>query len=334
MATFIDQIFECFKLAMTKILVICGPTAAGKTKLALKLAKKFDGELVSADSRQVYKRLDIGTGKELPAKSDFEFRNPKLGGVYVIRGIPIWGYDLVSPSHQFSVAQYKRVVDKIIDDITNRGKLPILVGGTGLYIKCAVDGLSTVGFPINKRIRRSLAAKNVEELYELLGRLDALKAASLNISDRQNPRRLIRAIEIAQEFPRKAKTINKRIFNALFIGLKTSRESLNRAIDERVGNRVRQGVEKEIKKLLETGVRWEDQSMSSLGYRQWRGYFEKKTSLGETITKWRTAEHNYAKRQMTWFAKDKRLIWFEIGQKKLVRNVENTVKKWYNSLSR
>jgi len=145
---------------------------------------------------------------------------------------------------------------------------------------------------------------------------------------------LIRAIEIAQEFPRKAKTINKRIFNALFIGLKTSRESLNRAIDERVGNRVRQGVEKEIKKLLETGVRWEDQSMSSLGYRQWRGYFEKKTSLGETITKWRTAEHNYAKRQMTWFAKDKRLIWFEIGQKKLVRNVENTVKKWYNSLSR
>jgi len=102
---------------MTKILVICGPTAAGKTKLALKLAKKFDGELVSADSRQVYKRLDIGTGKELPAKSDFEFRNPKLGGVYVIRGIPIWGYDLVSPSHQFSVAQYKRVVDKIIDGL-------------------------------------------------------------------------------------------------------------------------------------------------------------------------------------------------------------------------
>lgn len=190
-----------------KLLVICGPTATGKTALGIYLAKKFEGELVSADSRQVYKGMDIGTGKDLPGNSKLEIRNSKLGGSYKVAGVPIWGYDLISPKEEFSVARYIKIAGKIIKDIWERDKLPILAGGTGLYIKGVVDGIPTAFIPKNIALRESLGKRGVRELFEILAEMDAVKAASLNISDKKNPRRLVRAIEIASS---KLKTQNSK----------------------------------------------------------------------------------------------------------------------------
>ena len=140
---------------MHQLLLICGPTATGKTHLALDLAKKFNGELISADSRQVYKGLDIGTGKDLPVNSKFQMENDKLG-FYSINGVKVWGYDLVEPKREFSVAQYIKIANDIIKNIWERGKLPILIGGTGFYIQGIVDGIPRAQIPINNKLRNLL----------------------------------------------------------------------------------------------------------------------------------------------------------------------------------
>jgi tRNA dimethylallyltransferase len=185
-----------------KLLVICGPTAVGKTSLALSLAKKFNGELVSADSRQVYKKLDIGTGKDLPINIKYQISNIKWNGhavyFYEIGETRLWGYDLIYPTEEFSVGQYIEIVRRIIEDIWERNKLPILVGGTGFYIKGVVDGIATASIPKNLELRKSLKEESVKSLFEILTRTNSVKAKLLNVSDRNNPRRLIRAIELSE----------------------------------------------------------------------------------------------------------------------------------------
>ena len=305
---------------MKKVLVICGPTATGKTSLAIYLAKKFDGELVSADSRQVYKMMDIGTGKEWGD------------------GIKIWGYDLIDPKKEFSVARYLKFANNIIEDIQRRGRLPILVGGTGLYIKGVIDGIPTVDVPRNKKLRGRLSEKTPENLYEMLSQIDAIRAGSLNSSDKRNPRRLIRAVEVATWMIDNSKKLSKgneshRDRSVLFLGLYAPKDFLDKKIEERVDGRVKRGVKMEIEKLLEIGVNWDDQSMMSLGYRQWRGYFEKTKSKEAVINDWKKEERRYARRQITWFKKDKRLQWFDITEPKLRYNVEKLVKKWYKGRS-
>lgn len=323
-----------------KLLVICGPTATGKTNLGLRLAKKLGGEIISADSRQVYKGMDIGTGKDLPRNfglrtSDLRFKGAKVG-YYTDGDTRIWGYDLVSPKESFSVAEYIRIAGKIIEDIWKRGRLPILVGGTGLYIQGIVDGIPTAAIPQNKRLRSSLEEKGFPELFEILAQLDPVKAASLNTSDRKNPRRLIRAIEIADAVMRGKDKNSKKIVvdDVLFIGLVAPRGKLNERIDSRVGSKLREGFEKEVSKLLKEGVSWEMQSMSSLGYRQWGDYVEGKLTKDQAIEKWRSEERKYAKRQITWFKKDKRINWFDISKPNWQKSVEKAVKKWYISSNR
>src|SRR3990172_2929291 len=195
---------------MKKLLVICGPTATGKTSLALQLANLLAsgpkgsgpvGELVSADSRQVYRGMDIGTGKDLPKKARFKITDLRFKdntiGYYEIEGVRIWGYDLVEPTEEFSVSKYIETAGYVIDDIWRRGKLPILVGGTGLYIKGVVDGISTANIPKSLSLRMQYKEKSVDELGEILGSIDPFKLASMNASDRKNPRRLVRAIEVS-----------------------------------------------------------------------------------------------------------------------------------------
>jgi tRNA dimethylallyltransferase len=324
---------------MKKLLIICGPTAVGKTNLAIHLAKVLEGELVSADSRQVYGGMDIGTGKELPANVKTQISNVKTDGkgicFYEIERVKVWAYDLVDPKEEFSVGQYEKVARKIIKDIWKRKKLPILVGGTGLYIKAVVDGIPTAKIPRNKTLRRSLEEKSAHELYEILAQLDPTKAASLNLSDRKNPRRLIRAIEIADYKVRvNVRVGGRKKFAAedvLFVGLKSSLELLDEKVENRVEKRIEQGMVKEIKYLFEKDVTWNHQSMKALGYRQFRGYFEGKQTLEEVKNKWITEEIKYTKRQMTWFKKDKRINWFDISKRSWQKNVEKLVKKWHNS---
>ena len=337
---------------MKKLLVICGPTATGKTSLALHLAKVLKGELVSADSRQVYKGLDIGTGKNLPKDSKLKTprprqakpgtvwnlakrggQNSKLGGYYNIKGVKIWGYDLVEPTKDFSVGQYVKYADVIIGDIRERKKLPILVGGTGLYIKGVVNGIPTASIPKNQGLRKSLKGKDAPLLFEMLATLDPTKAASMNISDKKNPRRLVRAIEIADSGIRKSKKLDKgqKNLNARFVGLTAPRKYLFGLIHKRVDARVKAGQEKEIEKLISAGVSWNSQAMSASGYKQWRLYFEGKVSRKAAVKKWKTDEKNYAKRQLAWFKHEKRVLWFDITKSDYQKSVEKLVKKWYSS---
>ncbi len=322
---------------MKKLLIICGPTATGKTGLALHLAKEFNGELVSADSRQVYKDLDIGTGKDLPKSSKFREQSLKLPGYYEIEGVKVWGYDLVSPKKEFSVGQYIKVANKVIENIWSRKKLPILVGGTGFYIKGMVDGISTALIPKNKAVRKSLERRSIKELFNTLAQLAPIRAGSMNISDRKNPRRLVRAIEVAQwklKSGAKTKTEKDDLGSqalTLFIGLTGPKNFLNQRIKKRIKTRLRRGVEGEVKKLLESGVSWKNQSMDSLGYKQWKGYFERKITKEKVVKKWEREECKYSKRQITWFKKDKRINWFDIKRSDCQESVEKLVKKWYST---
>ena len=300
---------------MKKLLVICGSTATGKTDLALRLSRLLNGVLVSADSRQVYKHMDIGTGKDLE----------RVGIIY--------GYDIALPWQEYSVAQYLEYAKKAVKKIWSSNKLPILVGGTGLYIKAVIDGIETANIPRNKLLRQSLEKKDVFELYDILASDDPVRAANMNSSDRKNPRRLIRAIEITigTMDSKKVKSIKGLAANTLFIGLTAPKDFLNKRISGRVEKRIDQGVEREIEFLLKHGVTWDMQSMNSLGYKQFKEHFEEGKSIDEVISEWIREEGKYAKRQMVWFKKDKRVKWFDISDSKYVKKVEELTQNWYTT---
>ena len=306
-----------FRKIDQQLLVICGPTATGKTSLALKLAQKFNGEIVSADSRQVYWGMNIATGKDHPRKTKINL------------------IDVARPNEEFSIAHYCRLAGKIIKDIWQKEKSPILVGGTGFYIKGLIDGIETMDVLPDWELRRKLEKFPTRKLFLMLARLDSGKAALLNVSDRKNPRRLIRAIEIAGKIQSaKCKIQNDnsklKVDKILFIGLKASYEELYSRIDKRIDKQVKMGAEEEIKKLLEQGYGWDLPAMTAMGYGVWQPYFEKKASKEEIIKKWKFAEHAYARRQMTWFKKDKQVNWFDITKNNWQNKAENLVGKWYN----
>lgn len=322
---------------MKKLLVICGPTSTGKTLLAIKMAKKFNGEIVSADSRQVYKKMDIGTGKDLPENSKLKYPHFSKHGYYLIDGVKVWGYDLATPKDEFSISWFLKFANKIIQEIQKRGKLPILTGGTGLYIKGVIYGIPTLEVPKNDKLREELETRNVDALYESLSQMDSLKAASLNSSDKKNPRRLVRAIEIAQwklgNGSLGISEINPDMGSILEIGLSAPTDFINKKIEQRVELRVRKGIKKEIESLINSGINWESQSMASIGYRQWRDFFEGAVEEEKIIDEWKKEERKYAKRQMTWFKKDKGIVWFDVTEKDYPKNVEKLIEKWYPTVS-
>jgi len=308
----IKQIFEKEYIPyMNKVLVIVGPTATGKTALAVKLAKKFNGELISADSRQVYRGMDIGTGKDTES----------------LEGIPMHLYDVVQPDEPFTVSLYQEQARVCIEDCIQRGKLPIIVGGSGLYVHALLHPL-TVNVGPNEALRKTLDTYTKKQLQEKLQEVGKRYWEAMNNSDRENPRRLIRKIEIAladqKELPKE-----KSLYNVLQIGLKTDAASLYTRIDERVEKRVSQGIIAEIQKLLDAGCTWKLPSMSGLGYRQWKPYFEGVSAKESVIQQWKYDEHSYARRQMTWFRKDKTIQWFDIKNSGAVREIESLVASWY-----
>ena len=321
---------------MNKLLVICGPTSTGKTTLAIALAKKFNGELISADSRQVYRGMDIGTGKDIPEGAKIKLPWFQKYGFYEINGAKIWGYDVADPRHEFNVAQYIKFAERLISDIVKRGKTPILVGGTGLYIKAVVDGIATASIPKNNLLRKNLEKATAEELFEKLAQMDSLKAGQMNTSDKMNPRRLVRAIEVAMwkiNNGQKEKEIEKKKkdLEVLMIGLNAPEKFIYTRIKSRVAQRVKAGIKKEVENLLKKHVTWGMPSMSSMGYRQWKDYFDNKKSEAEVVKEWEIEEKKYVKRQMVWFKKDKRICWFDITDPDYPKNVEKSVEKWYST---
>ena len=277
-------------LVKPKMIVVLGPTASGKTDLAIDLAKKFNGEIVTADSRTIYKGMDIGTAK------------PKE-----LKGVPHYLIDIVSPNEDFNVALFKQKAVKKIDEIIERGKLPILVGGTGLYIKSIIENLDFPSVKADEKLRNKLEKKNTEELFEMYKNLD--EEGSLKI-DKNNRRRLIRAIEVSLSLKESFFKERKKepIYDVLQIGIKINKKELEERIKKRVDKMIKQGLEKEVRKLSKK-YGFNIPPMQTIGYREWQDYFDKKENLENTIEKIKTNTIKFAKRQMTWFKKDKTIKW-------------------------
>lgn len=297
-----------------KLLVVLGPTATGKTDLALKLAAHLNGELVSFDSRQVYRGMDIGTGKDLSPGAGFRLWQKKDDltlGYYSLSGSKIWLYGLCSPATSLDAVRFAQAGRLVIAKIWQANKLPILVGGTGFYLKALLDGFSSAGVCANPSLRRRLEKLSLSSLQKKLASVNPSRFEQLNPSDRANPRRLIRAVEIALSPP--AVGLPPLEVNRLrLLGLSASREFLYDRIDARVQARLDAGLLAEIKELL-TKYPWEKSVLgTTLAYRQFRPFFENKISLEEAVVAWRFAEHAYLRRQLTWFKKMKNVLWFDL----------------------
>ena len=332
-----------------KLLVICGPTATGKTKLAFKLAKKFNGEIISADSRQVYKGLDILTGKDIPnevksqkskVKIKYKTKSYQLP-FYEINGIKLWMYDVVNIDEEFSVGHYQSLVSTLIKDIQQRRKLPIVTGGTGLYLRSLTQTLTSIHIPPDKTLRQKLYQKSVGELQSELQKIDRERWESLNNSDRNNPRRLVRAIEITtflyQGDVRKemlcgrlsAKNGNHNKQSDVFwIGLTAPISMLKQRIKARVEERWQAGALAEVGKLTAAAVNF---PIPILGLKPVQGYLAKKLNAEQVKDEWANSEFAYAKRQITWFKKQPEINWFDISVKGWPGEVGREVKKWYTS---
>lgn len=315
-----------------KLIIITGQTATGKTKLALEYAQKYNGELINCDSRQIYKYLNIITGKDINkiANSKFKIVNRINNfdiGFYSIStsfnkfqpiSTKIWLYDVVYPDQYFSSFEYIKLAQKVIKDIISRNKTPILVGGSYFYLKHLLYGFD-FQVPPNFKLREELNKKSVSELQQILTNLitnhqtPISNLQPLNQSDWQNPRRLIRRIEILQGTLLK-KTVPLRIVPKFsiskFIGLKyKNKETLKQAITDRVEERLEQGAIDEIKTILKKGYKENNPGLKTIGYKQIIEYLEEKITQEDAIKKWITAEVQYAKRQYTFMKKDKNILW-------------------------
>lgn len=306
------------------VIVILGPTASGKSEWAVRLAKKFNGEVISADSRQVYRGLDIGSGK-VEKDSNLSESCKLIADSYCHRGIPHHLLDVADPREQFTVADYKKLAAAKIEEISARGKMPILCGGTGLYIKAVVDNLALPAVPPNPPLRAALAKLSTADLFARIRELDPARAATI---DRHNPRRLIRAIEISEAgggevesssdfaFPgddrSKAELLSAEPYNFLQIGIRVAPEELREKIRIRLFARIReQGMIEEAALLYNNGVPWKRLEELGLEYRYVARYLQNQISREELGEQLELAIWHYAKRQMTWFKRDHRIVWLE-----------------------
>ena len=325
---------------MNKLLFIVGPTATGKTSLALKLAHALGGELISADSRQVYQGMDIGTGKDLPRNVKCQMSNVKWNNqkicYYLINRIKVWGYDLVSSGEEFSLSHFAHFAREVIKDLWRRQKLPIVVGGTGLYLQSLIRPPKSLHIPPSKKLRSKLQKLTLDSLQKQLQKLDNHRFNQMNQSDQKNPRRLIRAIEIAlyqkrsknQSDPNTVQYLGQST-EVLWIGLKAPLQELDQRIDKRVISRISHGMTKEVNRLTSTLKKKNLPSTTAIGYRQWLAYLEGKITKTAAVRLWQRAEHQYARRQLTWFKKQPNVHWFDVSKKNFLSKVVDTAKTWY-----
>jgi len=289
---------------MKLVIAIVGPTAVGKSKLAFSLAQTLDGEIVSADSRQVYRYMDIGT-----AKPSLEER----------ASIPHHLIDLVDPDETFSLALYQELAYKAIEDIQQRGKLAVLVGGSGLYVWSVLEGWHIPQVPPDYNFRRQMeeraAREGVDSLYRQLERADPVAARKI---DARNLRRVIRALEVCEATHTPFSQLQRKelpSFNTFILGLTTRREELYRRIDHRVDNMIKQGLVEEVEALADRGYGFELPAMSSVGYKQISQFLQGKVDLATAIQQIKFETHRFARHQYTWFSlNDPRIDWFDIAE--------------------
>ncbi len=298
-----------------KLLIVLGPTSAGKSDLAVMLAKEFNGEIISADSRQVYKGLDIGSGKITKTE---------------MRNVPHYLLSVTSPKKQFSVALFKKKAERAIVDILRRNKLPIICGGTGFYIQALVGNVTLPEVPVNKNLRKDLAKKETSELFNILKKIDSTRAENI---DCHNPRRIIRAIEIAR-YLGYVPAIDKNTptkYDTLFIGLDIPSDKLKERIKTRLQKRMRTGMLSEAVCLHKQGLSYKRMEELGLEYRHLAIFLKGGTTKKEMIEQLNTKIWHYAKRQRTWFKRNKQTHWFNPLKKTDIKKVRLLVKKFISS---
>ncbi len=298
---------------LNKLLVIVGPTASGKSGLALKLAKKLNGEIVSADSRQIYKEMNIGTNKE---------KGIKRGRIYYADGIPHYLIDIISPKQDFTLANFKNRSLRAINKVHKKGKLPILVGGTGLYIQAIVDNLSIPHVPPDKKLREKLYKKSAKNLASKLKKIDP---AALKKIAPQNKRRLIRALEVCLKTGKKFSELQKKgkpLFDILQIGISVPKEKLYKKINNRVDKMIKEGLFDEVEKLYKKYGHVAP--LTGIGYQEIIEYIRGKISPSEAIRLIKRNTRRYARRQISWFKRDKRIKWI-----KTQKQAEEKIKDWH-----
>lgn len=284
------------------VVAIMGPTAVGKTKLSIELAKRFNGEIISGDSMQVYKGLDIGTAKIKQEE---------------MQGIPHHMLDIKDPNEEFSAADFKEHVQQYIAEITARGKLPIIVGGSGLYIQAAL-----YDYNFSERKRDPLLSKKMEEMVESQGimplyhRLEQIDPEQAKKIHPNNHRRVIRALEIYEttgmtmsEYENNQ--VMESPYNPILIGLEMPRELLYERINARVDQMITEGLITEVKTLYDKGYAC-CQSMKAIGYKEWTSYFKGEQSLEQSIELLKRNSRRYAKRQYTWFKNKMDVSWYSV----------------------
>ena len=293
-----------------KIIIILGQTATGKSDLATRIAKRLGGEIISADSRQVYKGFDIGSGKITKKE---------------MRGVFHYLLDVASPKRQFSAAKYKKLADNKIIKIYKTGKIPFIVGGSGFYIQTIVDGLVLPKVEPNNKLRKELEKKSVKKLFSMLKKLDKNRAKKI---EKDNPRRLIRAIEIAKVLGKTPKLKTNSEYEALQIGLKLPDKKLKNNIHKRLMSRIRKGMISEVKKLHAKNISWKRLESFGLEYRFIARYLQGKIKKKEMLDELETEIWHFAKRQMRWFKRDARIKWFNPNQ---VKKIEIEITNFLNN---
>ena len=286
---------------MKKIVIICGPTASGKTRLAIELAQQHNGEIVSADSGQVWRELDLGTAKPTPEDQ---------------RRIPHHLIDVATPGEHFDVSQYVALADKAITDITGRGKMPFVVGGTGMYLRVLLHGLCEApkqDAALRAQLEEKIKKEGLETLYQKLKEVDPVLASKINQKDKT---RIIRGLEVYElagaplSLLQKKHKFEKPRYEALQIGILCAKKILHERIEKRIDWMIANGWTEEVRELLKF-YPGEAQAFKTIGYRQIIDHLRGKISLEETAAEIKKQTRLYAKRQGTWFRKDKTIQWLE-----------------------
>jgi tRNA dimethylallyltransferase len=298
-------------------LVIAGPTGTGKSSLAVKLAQEFKGEIINADSRQVYRFMDIGTAKP---------------PITEMQTVPHHLYDFLNPDEDFGIAQYQQLAYTTIDDIHKRGKLPILVGGSGQYIWAVLEGWKIPQVPADPDLRRKLetiaSEQGIEVLFKQLQELDPQSGAQI---DPRNIRRVVRALEVTLQSGQPFSQLRQKVdpgYSSLIIGLTTERKELYNRINTRVDDMIKLGLETETRNLIERGYDFSLPAMNSIGYTHLGMYIRGIHSLDETIALMKNDNHRFVRHQYAWFRlKDDRIHWLD-SQTDINPQAELLVKDW------
>lgn len=310
-------------MSKQKLIVIVGPTASGKTSLAIKLAKRFNGEIISADSRQIYRGMDIGTAKPpilhatqrgASAKSSAQTSQRNVGAAAYSHGVPHYCIDIKNPDQPYTVAEYKRDAIRAIRGILRRDKLPILSGGTDLYVRTVTENLDIPAVKPDLRLRKKLEQEiRKRGLRQIFEKLLVLDPEAAYIVDPKNPRRIIRTLEIALLTKKPFSAQRKRgkpLFEVLEIGVFPPKEKLRERINRRVDEMIKDGLINEVKNLIgKYGVN--QPAFDAIGYREIIDYLNGKIALERAVELIKKNTWHYAKRQLTWFRKDKEIKWIK-----------------------